>query len=90
MDFTNRVIYYVGRLTRCATSGARPPTATRMDKFLEMMLAETGLISMVGKDRAWADGHRCHQNCTARPHLMAVEALPTWCPSHRSRQGRRL
>ena len=28
---------------------AGPTTATRMDKFTEMMLAETGLIAMVGK-----------------------------------------
>jgi len=28
---------------------AGPTTATRMDKFTEMMLAETGLIGMVGK-----------------------------------------
>jgi len=28
---------------------AGPTTATRMDKFTEMMLAETGLIGMIGK-----------------------------------------
>jgi fumarate hydratase class I len=28
---------------------AGPTTATRMDKFTEMMLAQTGLISMIGK-----------------------------------------
>lgn len=28
---------------------AGPTTSTRMDKFTEMMLAETGLIGMVGK-----------------------------------------
>ena len=28
---------------------AGPTTATRMDKFTEMMLAQTGLIAMVGK-----------------------------------------
>ena len=28
---------------------AGPTTATRMDKFTEMMLARTGLIAMIGK-----------------------------------------
>ena len=50
--FTNRVIYYVGPVdpVRDEVVGpAGPTTATRMDKFTEMMLAKTGLISMVGK-----------------------------------------
>jgi len=52
VDFTNRVIYYVGPVdpVRDEVVGpAGPTTATRMDKFTEMMLAETGLISMIGK-----------------------------------------
>ncbi len=52
VDFTNRVIYYVGPVdpVRDEVVGpAGPTTATRMDKFTEMMLAQTGLISMVGK-----------------------------------------
>jgi fumarate hydratase class I len=52
VDFKNRVIYYVGPVdpVRNEVVGpAGPTTATRMDKFTEMMLAETGLISMVGK-----------------------------------------
>jgi fumarate hydratase class I len=52
VDFTNRVIYYVGPVdpVRDEVVGpAGPTTATRMDKFAEMMLAQTGLISMVGK-----------------------------------------
>jgi fumarate hydratase class I len=52
VDFKNRVIYYVGPVdpVRDEVVGpAGPTTATRMDKFTEMMLAETGLISMVGK-----------------------------------------
>jgi fumarate hydratase class I len=55
VDFTNRVIYYVGPVdpVRDEVVGpAGPTTATRMDKFTEMMLAETGLISMVGKVEA--------------------------------------
>ncbi|WP_199555922.1 fumarate hydratase [Sandaracinobacteroides hominis] len=52
VDFTNRVIYYVGPVdpVRDEVVGpAGPTTATRMDKFTETMLAETGLIAMVGK-----------------------------------------
>jgi fumarate hydratase class I len=52
VDFTNRVIYYVGPVDPVrdeAVGPAGPTTATRMDKFTEMMLAQTGLISMVGK-----------------------------------------
>jgi fumarate hydratase class I len=52
VDFSNRVIYYVGPVdpVRDEVVGpAGPTTATRMDKFTEMMLARTGLIAMVGK-----------------------------------------
>jgi fumarate hydratase class I len=52
VDFTNRIIYYVGPVDPVrdeAVGPAGPTTATRMDKFTEMMLAETGLIAMVGK-----------------------------------------
>ena len=52
VDFTNRVIYYVGPVdpVRDEVVGpAGPTTATRMDKFTDMMLAKTGLIAMVGK-----------------------------------------
>ena len=52
VDFTNRVIYYVGPVdpVRDEVVGpAGPTTATRMDKFTEMMLSETGLIAMIGK-----------------------------------------
>jgi fumarate hydratase class I len=52
VDFTNRVIYYVGPVdpVRDEVVGpAGPTTATRMDKFTEMMLGETGLIGMIGK-----------------------------------------
>jgi len=52
IDFTNRVIYYVGPVdpVRDEVVGpAGPTTATRMDKFTEMMLAKTGLIAMIGK-----------------------------------------
>ena len=52
VSFRNRVIYYVGPVDPVrdeAVGPAGPTTATRMDKFTEMMLGETGLISMVGK-----------------------------------------
>jgi len=52
VDFANRVIYYVGPVdpVRDEVVGpAGPTTATRMDKFTEIMLAQTGLIAMVGK-----------------------------------------
>ena len=52
VDFTNKFIYYVGPVdpVRDEVVGpAGPTTATRMDKFTEIMLAETGLIGMIGK-----------------------------------------
>jgi fumarate hydratase class I len=52
VDFRNKVIYYVGPVdpVRDEVVGpAGPTTATRMDKFTEMMLEKTGLIAMVGK-----------------------------------------
>jgi fumarate hydratase, class I len=52
VDFTNRVIYYVGPVDPVrdeAVGPAGPTTATRMDKFTETMLAQTGLIAMIGK-----------------------------------------
>jgi len=52
VDFTHRLIYYVGPVDPVrdeAVGPAGPTTSTRMDKFTEMMLAETGLLGMVGK-----------------------------------------
>jgi fumarate hydratase class I len=52
VDFTNRVIYYVGPVDAVrdeAVGPAGPTTSTRMDKFTETMLANTGLIAMIGK-----------------------------------------
>lgn len=52
VDFHNRFIYYVGPVDPVGdevVGPAGPTTSTRMDKFTEMMLAETGLIGMVGK-----------------------------------------
>ena len=52
VDFTNRVIYYVGPVDPVrdeAVGPAGPTTSTRMDKFTDMMLGQTGLIASVGK-----------------------------------------
>ncbi len=52
VDFTNRFIYYVGPVgpVRDEVVGpAGPTTATRMDKYTDMMLDKTGLIGMIGK-----------------------------------------
>jgi len=74
VDFTNRVIYYVGPVdpVRDEVVGpAGPTTATRMDKFTEMMLARTGLIAMIGKAERGPvaiDAIRKHKSA----YLMAV------------------
>jgi fumarate hydratase, class I len=52
VDFTNRVIYYVGPVDPVrdeAVGPAGPTTSTRMDKFTDAMLAHTGLVAMIGK-----------------------------------------
>jgi len=74
VDFTDRVIYYVGPVdpVRDEVMGpAGPTTATRMDKFTEMMLAQTGLIGMIGKAErgpAAIEAIRKHKSA----YLMAV------------------
>ena len=52
VDFKNKFIYYVGPVDAVgneAVGPAGPTTATRMDKFTKMMLAETGLLGTIGK-----------------------------------------
>jgi fumarate hydratase class I len=52
VNFRNRFIYYVGPVEAVrdeAVGPAGPTTATRMDKFTRQMLAETGLLGMIGK-----------------------------------------
>ena len=74
VDFRNRVIYYVGPVdpVRDEVVGpAGPTTATRMDKFSDMMLGELGLIGMVGKAERGPAGVAAikrHKAC----YLMAV------------------
>ncbi|WP_371378434.1 fumarate hydratase [Thalassotalea aquiviva] len=52
VDFKDKFIYYVGPVDAVrdeVVGPAGPTTATRMDKFTEMMLAETGLLGTIGK-----------------------------------------
>ena len=52
VDFHNKFIYYVGPVDPVAGEAvgpAGPTTATRMDKFTDMMLDQTGLLGMIGK-----------------------------------------
>ena len=69
VDFTNRFIYYVGPVdpVRDEVVGpAGPTTATRMDKFTEMMLEKTGLLGMIGKAERGTDRDRGHQETQGR------------------------
>ena len=74
LDFTNRVIYYVGPVDPVGNEvvgPAGPTTATRMDPFSDMMLGDLGLIGMVGKAErgpAGVDAIRRH----GAVYLMAV------------------
>jgi fumarate hydratase class I len=52
VDLYGRTIYYVGPVDAVqgeAVGPAGPTTATRMDKFVERLLGETGLLAMIGK-----------------------------------------
>jgi fumarate hydratase class I len=52
LDFSGRVIYYVGPVDPVGTEvvgPAGPTTANRMDRFTETMLGKSGLLAMVGK-----------------------------------------
>jgi fumarate hydratase class I len=74
VDLKGKVIYYVGPVdpVRDEVVGpAGPTTATRMDKFTEQVLAETGLFAMVGKaERGPAAIEAIKQHQAA--YLMAV------------------
>ena len=74
VDFTNRVIYYVGPVSPVrdeVVGPAGPTTATRMDKFTEMMLSKTGLIAMIGKAERGPTGVEAIRKHRAA-YLMAV------------------
>ncbi|RUO38094.1 fumarate hydratase [Aliidiomarina shirensis] len=52
VDFKNKFIYYVGPVDPVGNEvvgPAGPTTATRMDKFTDIMLEQTGIIGMIGK-----------------------------------------
>jgi len=52
VDFRNKFIYYVGPVDPVGdevVGPAGPTTATRMDKFTDMMLEQTGILGMIGK-----------------------------------------
>jgi fumarate hydratase class I len=74
VDLRGRFIYYVGPVdpVRDEVVGpAGPTTATRMDKFTDQILSQTGLLGMVGKAErgpAAIDAIRKHRSA----YLMAV------------------
>lgn len=74
VDFRGKFIYYVGPVDPVrdeAVGPAGPTTSTRMDKYSDMMLQETGLIGMIGKSErgdATIDSIREH----GAVYLMAV------------------
>ncbi len=52
VNFDNKLIYYVGPVDAIegeVVGPAGPTTSTRMDKFTESMLNNTGLLGMIGK-----------------------------------------
>ena len=52
VDLKNRFLYYVGPVDPVGdeiVGPAGPTTATRMDRFTDRLLTETGLIGMIGK-----------------------------------------
>lgn len=74
LDLKGRFIYYVGPVDPVGdevVGPAGPTTATRMDGFTEMMLADTGILGMIGKAERGPiaiDAIRKHQAV----YLMAV------------------
>ena len=52
VNFDNKFIYYVGPVDAVGDEvigPAGPTTASRMDKFTDMMLENTGILGMIGK-----------------------------------------
>ena len=57
VDFTNKLIYYVGPVDPVreeVVGPAGPTTSRRMDKFMETMLGKTGLVGSIGKSERGA------------------------------------
>jgi len=82
LDFTGRVIYYVGPVDPVGTEvvgPAGPTTANRMDRFTDTMLEKAGLLAMVGKAERGSDtveSIRKHRSA----YLIAVGGRPFWFP----------
>ena len=58
VDLRGRVIYYVGPVDAVgdeAVGPAGPTTATRMDRFVEPLMAQAGLLAMIGKAERGSD-----------------------------------
>lgn len=74
VDLNDKFIYYVGPVDAVGdevVGPAGPTTATRMDKFTDMMLEHTGILGMIGKAErgpATVSSIAEHQSC----YLMAV------------------
>jgi fumarate hydratase class I len=74
VDFANKLIYYVGPVDPVreeVVGPAGPTTSRRMDKFMETMLAQTGLLGSIGKSERGEAGLAAikkHQGV----HLIAV------------------
>ncbi len=74
VDLKGKFIYYVGPVDAVrdeVVGPAGPTTATRMDKFTDMMLEKTGLLGMIGKAERGAvaiDAIKKHRST----YLMAV------------------
>jgi fumarate hydratase class I len=74
VDFAGRFIYYVGPVDPVreeVVGPAGPTTATRMDKFTDQVLEQTGLLGMIGKAErgpAACESIKKHQSV----YLMAV------------------
>jgi len=74
VEFQGRTIYYVGPVDPVGdevVGPAGPTTSTRMDKFTDMMLEQTGLFAMIGKAErgpATIESIRKHKSA----YLMAV------------------
>ncbi len=74
VDLKGKFIYYVGPVDAVrdeVVGPAGPTTATRMDKFTDMMLEETGILGMIGKAERGLDtiaSIKKHKSC----YLMAV------------------
>jgi len=74
VNFKGRFIYYVGPVDPVGdevVGPAGPTTATRMEKFTEMMLDKTGLLGMIGKAERGPAGIEAIKKHKAT-YLMAV------------------